>query len=128
MRIQTSDGKIFDVPEENLEGFLSEYETAQRFQEANAKMADVDRLLNPGGKYGLARNFIRGLVPGASRVEGALRSGAVSGPEYEKYRDWARQSADEYAQANPDKALGATIAGAIGPSALATMLSLDAVV
>lgn len=123
MRIQTSDGKIFDVPEENLEGFLSEYETAQRFQEANDKMADIDRLLNPGGKYGLARNFIRGLVPGASRVEGALRSGAVSGPEYEKYRDWARQSADEYAQANPDKALGATISGALVPSALVTMLS-----
>ena len=80
MRIQTSDGKIFDVPEENLEGFLSEYETAQRFQEANDKMSVIDKQLNPGGKYGLARNFIRGLVPGASRVEGVLRSGAVSGP------------------------------------------------
>lgn len=123
MKIKTFDGKIFDVPEENLEGFLSDYESLARFNEANKQLSDIDKMLHPGGKYGLARNFIRGLVPGAARVEGTIRSGSVSGPEYEKYRDWARQSAEEYAAANPDKALAGTVAGTFVPSALATILS-----
>lgn len=123
MKIKTFDGKIFDVPEENLEGFLSDYESLARFNEANKQMSDIDKMLHPGGKYGLARNFIRGLIPGASRVEGTIRSGSVSGPEYEKYRDWARQSAEEYAATNPDKALSAAVTGALGSSALAILLS-----
>lgn len=123
MKIQTSDGKIFDIPEENIEGFLSEYETAKKFEEANKQLADIDRQINPGGKYGLERNFLRGLVPGASRIEGAIRSIPTGFQDYSKYRDWARKSADEYAYANPDKALFATVGGALVPSALATLLS-----
>lgn len=123
MKIQTADGKIFDIPEENIEGFLSEYDTARKFEEANKQLADIDRQINPGGKYGLERNFLRGLVPGASRVEGVIRSIPSGFQDYSKYRDWARKSADEYAYANPDKALAASLGGALGPSALATLLS-----
>lgn len=121
MKIQTADGKVFDIPEENIEGFLSEYETARKFEEANKQLANIDRQINPGGKYGLERNFLRGLVPGASRVEGAIRSIPSGFQDYSKYRDWARKSADEYAYANPDKALAATLTGAFGP-ALATVI------
>ncbi|MBO7733686.1 MAG: hypothetical protein J6S67_14070 [Methanobrevibacter sp.] len=123
MKIQTSDGNVFDVPEENIESFLSEYEIKTRMASANKQLSDIDKMLHPGGKYGLARNFIRGLIPGAARVEAAALTGSVSGPEYQKQRDWARQSAEEYAAANPDKALSATIAGALAPSALVTILS-----
>lgn len=123
MKVKTFDGKIFDVPEENLENFLSEYETTRKFEEANNQLSAIDKALNPGGKYGLERNALRGLIPGAARVEGAIRSIPSAFQDYSKYRDWARQSADEYAQANPDKALAATIGGALVPSALATILS-----
>lgn len=123
MKIQTSDGKKFDVPEENLEAFLSEYETARGFQKANEQLSEIDRQLNPGGKYGLERNILRGLIPGAARAEGAIRSIPSGFADYSKYRDWARRSADEYAYANPDKALAATIGGALGSSTLATILS-----
>lgn len=123
MKIQTADGNIFDIPEENVEGFLKEYETAKRFEEANKQMSALDKLIHPGGKYGLERNVLRGLIPGASRVEGAIRSIPSGFKDYSKIRDWARKSADEYAYANPDKALAATIGGAVVPSAIITALS-----
>lgn len=124
MKIRTSDGKVFNVPEENLESFLAEYESTKKtFAEANAKMADIDRALHPGGKFGYTRNVLKGLVPGAARAEATLRSGSVSNEDYEKYKKWAERSAQEYAEANPGKAMRARIAGALVPSAIATALS-----
>lgn len=124
MKIKTFDGKIFDVPEENVEGFLSKYNsTMKAFAEANKQLADVDRQLNPGGKYGLERNALAGLVPGAARVEGAIRSIPSGFQDYSKYRDWARKSATEYAKAKPEKAMAAAIGGALVPSALMTIFS-----
>lgn len=124
MKIQASDGQIFDIPEENVEGFLSEYETTRKtFEEANKQLADIDRLLHPGGKYGLARNALSGLIPGAARAEGAIRSIPSGFQDYSKYRDWARESATEYAKANPGKAMAAAIGGALVPSALMTIFS-----
>ena len=124
MKIQTSDGKVFDVPEENVESFLSEYDsTMKSFEEANKQLADIDRQLHPGGKYGLTRNFLQGFVPGAARAEGVIRSIPSGFQDYSKYRDWARKSATEYAKAHPERALSATMGGALGSSALITALT-----
>lgn len=122
MKIQTSDGNVFDVPEENIESFLNEYDTAKKFEEANKQMSAIDKVLHPGGKYGFVRNVLRG-IPGAARIEGAVRSIPSGFKDYSKIRDWANKSADEYAAVNPDKALAGTIGGALVPSTLATILS-----
>ena len=126
MKIQASDGKIFDVPEENIDSFLTEYEsTKSQFAEANEQLKDIDRQLNPGGKYGLTRNFLAGFGIGP-RVEGAIRSIPSGFQDYSKIRDWARKSATEYAIAHPGKALSASIGGAALPSALITALTFGA--
>ena len=87
MKIQTSDGKIFDVPEQNLDAFLTDYESAnaqktgmtpetqQTFEQTNQDLRDLGVAINRGNNTGGAlRNLAMGVIPGTAEAEAALRA------------------------------------------------------
>ena len=100
---------------------VADYQEA--FANANRQLKEIDNALNPGGRWGATRNFLRGLVPGESRIEGTIRSIPSGFQDYSEIRDRARQSADEYAAAHPGRAMALATGGALVPSALISALT-----
>lgn len=94
MRVQTWDKKVFDVPEENLEGFLRDYNKATNFDPATLS---ADPEINPerGANWGgVARAAAQGIpVIGsyADEAEAYVRS-LIGDKSYEEYLKNARDS------------------------------------
>ena len=92
MRVQTWDKKIFDVPEENLQGFLEDYNKATNFDPATLS---ADPNINPerGTNWGGgARAFAQGIpVIGsyADEAEAYVRS-LIGDKSYDEYLKNAR--------------------------------------
>ena len=117
MKIKTFDGKVFDVPEQNIEAFLSDYETA--FSEANKQLSELGKELNRGNNFaGAARNAAQGTsINTADEIEAFVRSGGrIGGEKYDKYLQNARESIEGYTRANPSKALALQVGGALLPA------------
>lgn len=78
MLIQTHDGKQFDIPEENLEGFLKDYNKSTGFNPAtlstNPKI-NPERGVNFGGGVRSALQGITGIGSYADEAEATIRAG-----------------------------------------------------
>lgn len=72
---------------------------------ANVPYSDVAETLRAGAK-GLTLSF-------ADEIEAAVRSGAISGQEYEAIRDRLRGQQEAFAQNNPKTALAAEVVGGL---------------
>lgn len=124
MRIQTWDKKVFDVPEENLEGFLQDYNKATNFDPATLS---ADPSVNPerGTNFGGgARAFAQGLpIIGsyADEAEAYVRS-LVGDKSYDEYLKNARESTEGAFKNMPEVAYPLNIgAGIAGEAALAAL-------
>lgn len=89
MKIQTADGKIFDVPEQNVEAFLADYNSANNIQQtgmdaetkatleqASQDLRDLGYTFGTRGNNagGALRNFAMSVIPGTAEIESALRA------------------------------------------------------
>ena len=126
MLIQTHDGKRFDVPEENLEGFLKDYNKAIGFDPATLS---PDPEVNPerGANWaGVARSAAQGLpVIGsyADEAEAYVRS-LTGNKSYDEYLKNARESYEGAKKNIPEWAYPAEIGtGVIGEGILAALTS-----
>jgi len=124
MRIQTWDKKVFDVPEENLEGFLQDYNKATNFDPATLS---ADPNVNPerGTNFGGgARAFAQGIpVIGsyADEAEAYVRS-LIGDKSYDEYLKNARESTEGAFKNMPEVAYPLNIgAGIAGEAALAAL-------
>lgn len=124
MLIQTHDGKQFDVPEENLEGFLKDYNKAIGFDPATLS---PDPEINPerGANWaGVARSAAQGLpVIGsyADEAEAYVRS-LTGNKSYDEYLKNARESYEGAKKNIPEWAYPAEIGtGILGEAGLAVL-------
>ena len=124
MRVQTWDKKIYDVPEENLEGFLSDYNKATGFDPAKVSS---DPNINPerGANWaGTARAAVQGLpIIGsyADEAEAWVRS-KIGDKSYDDYLKNARESTEGAFINTPERAYAANIgAGLLGETGLALL-------
>ena len=100
MKIKTSDGKIFDVPENNVESFLSDYNA---FQDANKELAELSLQLNRGNNIGGgARNFAQGAtMGGADELEAETRANSAMGTDLRNKFQNLSEEQKEYYRNNP---------------------------
>lgn len=122
MIIQTHDGKQFDVPEENLEGFLKDYNKSIGFDPATLS---PNPNVNPerGANWaGVARSAAQGIpIIGsyADEAEAYVRS-LIGNKSYDDYLKNARESYEGAKENIPEYAYPAEIAtGILGEGALA---------
>lgn len=87
-----------------IDGFISEEDLIARSQAGGGDLS-ADR-----SGQAFLNSLTFGLRP---RIQAAIETGAVSGPEYEKARDEQFARDDAYRQANPGTAFAAEVVGAI---------------
>ena len=130
MLIQTHDGKQFDVPEENLESFLKDYNKAIGF-DPNTLSADPEinpeRGVNFGGGVRAAAQGLPVVGSYADEAEAYVRS-LVGDKSYDEYLKNARESYEGAKRNMPEIAypleIGTGIAGEAGLAALTGGASL----
>lgn len=121
---QTGELQI-DVVAEDLRKSASEQNAPSNsdlmsdLQEAGNTVEYIGNVVRGRGNNagGALRNVAQGVSFGfADELEAALRSGAISGEEYDKYLQNARESYQGYAAQNPNKALALNLAGGFLPA------------
>lgn len=129
MRIQTWDKKVFDVPEENLEGFLQDYNKATNFDPATLSAdpnVNPERGTNFGGGFRAALQGIPAIGSYADEAEAWLRSNvwdpAGKDLSYDEYLKNARESTEGAFKNMPEVAYPLSIGtGIVGEAAIAAL-------
>lgn len=124
MLIQTHDGKQFDVPEENLEGFLKDYNKAIGF-DPNTLSADPEinpeRGVNFGGGVRAAAQGLPVIGSYADEAEAYVRS-LAGDKSYDEYLKNARESYEGAKRNMPEIAYPLEIGtGLLGEAGLAAL-------
>ena len=112
----TIDGNSYNVKSDKQLTDAQAYEYAS--QQANAPIVaptvEVGAKVPYSAGAETARAGLQGLSLGfADELEAALRSGAISGQEYEAIRDQLRAKQESFARENPKTALAAEVAGGL---------------
>ena len=130
MIIQTHDGKQFDVPEENLERFVKDYNKATGFDPATLSpdpKVNPERGVNFGGGVRAAAQGLPVVGSYADEAEAYVRS-LVGDKSYDEYLKNARESYEGAKRNMPGVAypleIGTGIAGEMGLAALTGGASL----
>jgi len=124
MRVQTWDKKIYDVPEENLEGFLSDYNKATNFDPAKLSSdpnINPERGANWAGTLRAAAQGIPAIGSYADEAEAWVRS-KIGDKSYDDYLKNARESTEGAFINTPERAYAANIgAGLLGETIYALL-------